>query len=407
MKKMTELGIRTSFLVLWLCSLTFSVYAITPQVLSKDAGENSPVPSVPATGSENAKGGTLPEQKPASSNDFLHGVSPLSNSNIQPSSSNVGPSLTFGVKQPTKQETDALVDQVLSRMVDAGLGGDLSKVLDYISAGDYAGLTDLLKSNPEILKDLMEAIGKFSESNSASPSSQEYAKDWLVEAQGVRKKLLRPEVGHDSLVEAVAKLYKPIEERISKITDSLEGTDRGAGHQNGDASSENFLKDFSRKAREFILDSLNQAQANLANGALSNPLEKSAFAAETAPILTSGDAVGASKMTVAELYASNKQKQYRVIDSVYIGKDFIQAQKMLHPPANLHPYLKWLLYTRNLTPRMVDRYLETREAAMALYMRAKEGQGNIRYKGQVYGAFLPFAETAAGNFELVKAVSGQ
>jgi hypothetical protein len=113
------------------------------------------------------------------------------------------------------------------------------------------------------------------------------------------------------------------------------------------------------------------------------------------------------KMTLTEEYAAAWGRRYQIIDSVFIGKDFIQAQKYLNPPANLHPYLKWLLYTRNLTPRMSDRYLEVREKVTELYRQAKAGRGNIRYRDKVYGAFLPFAETAPGNYELVKPASAE
>ena len=149
-----------------------------------------------------------------------------------------------------------------------------------------------------------------------------------------------------------------------------------------------------------------RAQTNLANGMLSNPIEATAFAAETPAVQmpsTALDQMTVREKTLAELYI--KSQKYQVVDSVYIGKDFIFTQKMLHPPADLHPYLKWLLYVRNLTPRMVEKYLVTREAVGTIYEQAKAGRGNIRYKDKVYGAFLPFAETAAGNYELVKPAS--
>ncbi|MFH0985384.1 MAG: hypothetical protein V1882_07585 [Candidatus Omnitrophota bacterium] len=428
MKKMTELGIRTSLLALWLCSLTLSVYAIAPEVLSKDAGENRLVRGVPATGSETVKAGIVPEQKPTASNDFLHGGSPLSNPNDKTPQNEVD--LT-SVKPPSEQEIRALVDQVLSRMANAGLGENLSKTLNYISNGDYAGLTAFQKENPGVINAFASALqdvsaphigttpivlpneppvfaaGGFGVSDPGSKSGNDYINRWLAEFRKVQARLSGPGMGADRpelLVSEVAKLYQPIATRISEVSKDVEEASHSLKGSNGRrTSSDDLLKDFSEKARKAIVDSLSQAQANLADGLLSNPIEATAFASETVP--ASGDAGGARKMLSPELYA--KHRQYRVIDSVFIGKDFSYAQKMLHPPANLHPYLKWLLYTRNLTPRMMENYLKTREAAMTLYMRAKEGHGNIRYKGQVYGAFLPFAETAAGNFELVEPVSGK
>ena len=56
---------------------------------------------------------------------------------------------------------------------------------------------------------------------------------------------------------------------------------------------------------------------------------------------------------------------------------------------------------------MADNYIATREKVMDIYRKAKEGDGNIRYRGKVYGAFLPFAEEASGNYELLKSVPAQ
>ena len=210
----------------------------------------------------------------------------------------------------------------------------------------------------------------------------------------------------DPVIVAVARLYAPIADRISEITQSIEAANHGVADPKTKVSpSTDLLKDFSDKARELILNSLSRVQTNLANGVLSKPLEATAFAAETVPSsLAAGDAVVTRERTVAELYVKNKNK-YLAVDSVYIGNDFIYTQRMLHPPANLHPYLKWLLYTRNLTPRMVEKYIATREAVGSIYAQAKVGHGNIRYREKIYGSFLPYAETAVGNYELVKSVS--
>jgi|GEM_PF-6167172 len=406
MKKKVELKIRISLLVLWLCSLTASVYAIEPQMLDKNAGDDSSIRGIPATGSENSKDGTLPGQSVTSGVDFRLGVSPLSVGNEE--SVQKEADLT-SEKQPDEQEVGAIVDNVLSRMVEAGLSADLSQALAYISTGDYAALANFQKENPEILNALSDSLRQLSATYSGSNAGKNYLNGWKKEIDRIRKYGFESQPGGGSSapsVEAVTKLYQPIAERISEVTESLEEARRVSGNSGRKkSSSADLLRNFSDKAKEFVLKSLDQAQANLEDGMLSGPLEKTAFAAETILTLKPGDVAETRERTATELYV--RSRQYRVVDSVYMGKDFIYAQKMLHPPTNLHPYLKWLLYTRNLTPRMVENYLATREAIGAIYAQAKAGQGNIRYRDKVYGAFLPFAETAAGNYELVKPASDQ
>ena len=429
MKKNAELKIRILFLALCLCSLTAFVYASEPKAPSREAAEGPHVPSISAANFKDAEDGILPPKAATSAVDSMEFL--RSGSKKDPETQTVFAASpmpdgqgTFNdrsaqkeapsafAKEPGKQEVSALVDDVLSRMVDAGLEKDLSKALTYINKGDYSGLVDFQKNNPEILSEFISSIEKSSETSPKNTFSTDDAKHWLEDARRVQEDLLKLQPGVDSspdpLIKAVAKLYKPIAKRISEVAESLE-KETGASENLGDKdpSSGDLLKDFSDKAKEFILNSFNRAQTNLANGMLSNPLETTAFAAEATPAIMSGDAVATREWTVAELYTKSQNKKYQSVDSVYVGKDFIYAQKMLHPPANLHPYLKWLLYTRNLTPRMVENYLATREAVGAIYERAKEGQGNIRYRGKVYGAFLPFAETAAGNYELVKPASGE
>ncbi len=409
MKKKAGLKIRISLLVLWLCSFTAFAYAVESEAPGMKAGEDSPSRSVSALESEEAKDEALSGQVATPTPDFRLGVSPLSSENKE---AVPGQPPVASEKPLSEREIGTMVDNVLSRMAEAGLGEDLSQALTYISSGDYASLVDFQKENPEILNELISSIETLSGANSQGASSQEYVNHWLEAAKGVREQLIELQSSDDSsgsLVGAVAKLYRPIAERVSKIANSLEEAGRVSGDSGEkEPSSDVLLKNFSSKAKKFILNSFSKAQANLADGMLSSPLEATAFAAETTIAQTPSspaDQAGVREMTLTELYV--KSREYRVVDSVYIGKDFIYAQKMLHPPANLHPYLKWLLYTRNLTPRMVEHYLATREAVGAIYGQAKAGQGNIRYKGKVYGAFLPFAETAAGNYELVKPASAE
>lgn len=309
-------------------------------------------------------------------------------------------------RELSDQEVSVLVDNVFLNMVNEGHKDNLSSILDYISREDYEGLVKLQNENPAILDSLRDSLQAIRMGYSENSGAKNFVDDWLSRINYMNANLSRSKASAGGpshpLVETAVRLYKPIADRVAEIAKGLEAANRTSDGSGG------LLKNYSAKAREFVLNSFNRAQANLANGMLSSPLEATAFAAEINPARTSSAALNqtaAREMTIAELYV--KGRNYQVVDSVYIGKDFIYAQKMLHPPANLHPYLKWLLYTRNLTPRMVENYLATREAVGAIYAQAKEGRGNIRYRGKVYGAFLPFAETAAGNYELVKTASAE
>lgn len=411
MKKMAELNMRIALLVLWLCPLASFAYAGGPVTFDRETGEGRFVRSVPVAELNNAKDEILPPRAPNSAEDsmtFLRTTSTVSEGQDKVEEK-TAPDQTPPVfkKQPSEQEVGVLVDAVLSHMTNAGHGADLSQALTYVSTGNYVSLTELQKANPEILGQFISSLQKVSEEHSGDATSQNYMNDWIHRATQLQNNLNEQQPGAtpDTLVETVKKLYEPISKRISEVTQSIQEAGRAGGKE---SSSGDLLKNFSGKAKDFILDSLNRAQTNLANGMLSNPLEATAFASEAAPALISGDALKTREMTMAEVYTKSRGRgKYQVMDSVYIGKNFIYAQKMLHPPTNLHPYLKWLLYTRNLTPQMVESYLATREAVGAIYEQAKAGRGNIRYRGNVYGAFLPFAETATGNYELVKPASAQ
>jgi len=439
------------------------IVSTVPVTKAKDVKKEGPPPKLVNPVGEPAKCLTptsdpgVPEKKPAVKKDVpapkiedpaanpLKSPTPSSNPDgpDNPSTAKTEPSekppSPLAPEMPSKSEVRALVDDVLSRMAEAGLGTNLSEGLDYLDKGDFAGFIDFQKRNPEILEKFISVLNQISEDPSISAALQGYVNQWLQEAIRVRQALIgidkipsssgpgqlpqkqgqvlpvEPMKSHaasglerdtstESIIKAVAKLYAPIADRISEVAKNIEAAGLPGDARGDDSLSMDFLKDFSAKARAYVLSSFSRVQGNLSNSVLSKPLESTAFAAETAPSITSGGAPATREITVTELYVKN-QKKYLTVDSVYIGNDFIYTQKMLHPPANLHPYLKWLLYTRNLTPRMVEKYLATREGIESIYAQAKAGQGNIRYRDKVYGAFLPFSEAAAGNYDLVKPAS--
>jgi len=442
-KKRTVVKVGICFLALSLCCSTSYVWAEGESSFAGEAMQSPGASHVPAAKlTDPPSANVLPPVPPtvADSMDFI-ASNPVGQTPIQP------PSIALPVsdlpvhQNPgsglSEQQVGILVDGVINGMmnpasvvsigidiipgsgasagsavplgsgVNSRSGSNLSEVLNTVDSGDPLALANAQQDHPEVLDQLITSIEKNSKKYSEDDPSKVYLDDWRKEAEKVRDELRSRQGGRmsDSLVSKLTKLYQPIAKRVSEITKGLEAVTasyRNRGEKGAELSSADILKGFSEEAKAFIVNSINQAQINLADGMLSDPLGTTAFAAEAAPVLISGDVFGARKMTVAEMYTKGQSQKFQVIDSIYIGKDFIRAQKMLHPPANLHPYLKWLLYTRNLTPRMMETYLATRKAILDIYGRAKAGQGDIRYRGKVYGAFLPFAETAVGNYELVK-----
>ena len=402
MKKKEKLKIGICFLVLSLCLPVAYAQADEGSSLSGEMAQSPGVRNIPVTGLNGAPPADVFPPAPLNgvvdNTQFIQGTPGLHSPNVvlpiidQAIQGNPGAVLSA-------QQVGILVDGVVSGMINAGTGENL--------------LANIQQNDPVVLNQLITSIDEASKQYSDDSASQAYLDNWRKEAEQVRNDLLLPQQGGrtpDPLVAKLTKLYQPIAKRISEITRELEAvvaSPGGSGEKGAKLSSSDLLKGFSEKAKQFIVNSIGQAQTNLEDGVLSNPLGTTAFAAEAAPALISGDTLGPRKMTVAELYIKSQSQKYQVADSIYIGKDFIHVQRMLHPPANLHPYLKWLLYTRNLTPRMMENYLTTREAVLDIYGQAKAGHGNIRYRGKVYGAFLPFAETAAGNYELVKSVSSK
>ncbi|HNV85656.1 MAG TPA: hypothetical protein PKL97_01660 [Candidatus Omnitrophota bacterium] len=92
---------------------------------------------------------------------------------------------------------------------------------------------------------------------------------------------------------------------------------------------------------------------------------------------------------------------YITVDSVEVGKELATVYYLLHPPSQLHPYLRYLLYTRHVSPEVMRWYLLTMEKINAIYRQAKAGKGKIRYKGRIVDAYLPLPSEMGGEYELV------
>ena len=94
-----------------------------------------------------------------------------------------------------------------------------------------------------------------------------------------------------------------------------------------------------------------------------------------------------------------------MLGSVVINPEMAKIYQLLNPPQKLHPFLRWLFYGRHLTQMRAERYLAARAKVKEICMRAKAGEGLIRYKGKIMGMFLPLpGDEAGGAFELVRRI---
>lgn len=303
-------------------------------------------------------------------------------------------SAPVGTENPNNQppiidpeRTAQIIDQIISELY-ATHPKETEQMVSYMESENFGQVTMLMESNPNFSRSLKELTCKFDPRGQvfpripASASSSGAAND-RANSQGNQPSEWEP-------------YLKPIFNRIQSAMNDL-------GPSSTALPANDLLKNFSAEAGDFIRKTLTEANENLRDAALSLPFEKAAFAAEIVPFDKAVEASFSLELPI-DAYIQGRMNQYQTLDSVYVGRDFLRTQKLLNPPKELHPYLKWLLYTRRLTPQAVDRYLEVRNKILALFRIAKEGRGSIRYRGKVYGAFLPFAENATGNYELVQPV---
>ena len=98
-----------------------------------------------------------------------------------------------------------------------------------------------------------------------------------------------------------------------------------------------------------------------------------------------------------------------VIDTVNFTPQIRGIYQLLNPPARLHPWLKWLLYSSRITPQMLEAYYSALRKRDQIYMLAAKGKGKlkIRYRGKVLDVpIFVWPEQAQGLYELV-VVKGQ
>jgi hypothetical protein len=95
-----------------------------------------------------------------------------------------------------------------------------------------------------------------------------------------------------------------------------------------------------------------------------------------------------------------------ILDTAHFSEETRRTHQLLNPPKNLHPWLKWLLYSSRLDKKMVLNYYATLKKRDQIYQRAvkSSGQLGIVYQGKVFRDIPPFVtpDWADGDYSLVK-----
>lgn len=155
-----------------------------------------------------------------------------------------------------------------------------------------------------------------------------------------------------------------------------------------------------RQFANYIVASIRTTREHMAEDA-SLP-EAEVFSAEESPVTVREERVVLSRELNRPIPT---QKNYQVLSSVVLSREIAKTHELLNPPQKLHPFLRWLLYGRHLTQVRAERYLAARAKVQAIFLRAKAGEGLIRYKGEIMGVFLPLpGDENGGAFELVRRI---
>lgn len=95
----------------------------------------------------------------------------------------------------------------------------------------------------------------------------------------------------------------------------------------------------------------------------------------------------------------------QVVDSVQFNDKVRMIYELLNPPGDLHPWLKWLLYSNRVTKDMVAFYNDTLKKRDALYQKALTSNGKlaIMYRNRIFKDIPLYVmpEWANGDYSLV------
>jgi hypothetical protein len=100
----------------------------------------------------------------------------------------------------------------------------------------------------------------------------------------------------------------------------------------------------------------------------------------------------------------NGDESVVVLDAVDFTLQIQAIDRLLNPPARLHPWLKWLLYLHRVSPEMLQFYQAALEGRDRIYTLASKSEGRlkIRYQGRIMDVpIFVWPDNAEGSYELV------
>lgn len=94
-----------------------------------------------------------------------------------------------------------------------------------------------------------------------------------------------------------------------------------------------------------------------------------------------------------------------VLETAHFNESIRRTHQLLHPPKNLHPWLKWLLYSGRADKKMVREYYTALKKRDQIYRRALHSYGRfgIVYRNKLFTDILPYVapEWGEGDYVLV------
>ncbi|HOW59170.1 MAG TPA: hypothetical protein PLO78_05530, partial [Candidatus Omnitrophota bacterium] len=150
-----------------------------------------------------------------------------------------------------------------------------------------------------------------------------------------------------------------------------------------------------RNTETFVRETIFSAKENIQQGVLHNAIKVSSSLQE-------------KRLPVSTLKTTpgiGEEGSFITIDSVVIGKEVAAAHALMNPPKILHPFMRWLLYQKYMTPSVIKQATQTRQKVERLYAEAKAKNLKVRYNDQIHDAYLPLPDEAGGEYAIVKLVA--
>lgn len=275
----------------------------------------------------------------------------------------------------TEEESVAVLVRV-DELIDMALND--MKAQSGNSSEKSVGMQDALSDEIHKYEEAKVALDAFFEANSKS-----------LNVESTNEKTIVTTVTQDTSVEDKrTTAFKTLENVSNILGQGLSDTPRAGSPAL--TPSENLIQRFAR----YAADSVQKVRERMTEDA-SLP-EAKIFSAEESP-----EVLPAERPVLSREVDRVVSQNYQVLGSVVLNRETAKTFELLNPPQKLHPFIRWLFYGRHLTKIRAERYLAARAKVREICLRAKAGEGLIRYKGKVMEMFLPLPGDE-GAFELVR-----